>query len=378
MRVLFITQQLDEDGDVLGVAVSWLRALAERVEAVHALALSAGRVTLPPNVTVHSLGKERGAGKASQLARFQRTLASLAIRRQIDVVFVHMVPEYAMLAAPLARAFRIPVVLWYTHGSVSGRLRLAHRLVQRVVTASRESFRLLSDKVTVTGHGIDTDLFDQPPLARTGEPSGEAAAPFRVLAVGRISRIKDHQTLVRATALLRERAPDLPLHVRIAGAPLYADDRRYLEELRNLAQRLGVGHAVEFAGSVPNRLLPPAYGAADAAVSTSRTGSVDKVVLEAMACRRPVVTCNEAFVPVLGRIGPPLMFPAGDAAALADRLFALWQRPRADLAQVGDDLRAIVVRDHSLQTWARRTVAIFEALIGGPSPLPAAAGLPRL
>src|SRR5207249_4282524 len=119
----------------------------------------------------------------------------LAIRREIDVIFVHMVPQYAIIAAPLARACRIPMVLWYAHGSVSGRLRLAHGLVQRVVTASRESFRLPSDKVVVTGHGVDTDLFDQP----APDPSSkERSAPFRLVAVGRISRIKDHETLVRA------------------------------------------------------------------------------------------------------------------------------------------------------------------------------------
>src|SRR4051794_21282831 len=148
MRILFITQQLDEDGDVLGIAVSWLRALAQRVDEVHALALSTGRVTLPPNVTLHSLGKERGAGRLAQLARFQGALASLAARRQVDVIFVHMVPRYAILAAPLARAFGVPMVLWYTHGSVNRSLRIAHHLVQRVVTASRDSFRLPSDKVT--------------------------------------------------------------------------------------------------------------------------------------------------------------------------------------------------------------------------------------
>ena len=90
-----------------------------------------------------------------------------------------------------------------------------------------------------------------------------------------------------------------------------------------------------------------------------------------------MLTCNDAFVPILGRLGPPLMFPAGDAAALADRLDALWQRPRADLVQMGEALRAIVVRDHSLQTWAERTVAGFESLARRPALAPAPAGPPQ-
>jgi glycosyltransferase involved in cell wall biosynthesis len=370
MKILFITQHLDEDSDVLGITAPWLRALAQRVTTVHALALSVGQVSLPGNVAVHSLGKERGAGKIGQFVRFQRTLAGLAGRHEVDAIFVHMVPQYAILAAPLARLSGIPIVLWYAHGSVSGRLRLAHRLVQRVVTASPESFRLPSKKVVVTGHGVDTSLFDQPPL-----PASTAGAPTscRVIAVGRISRIKDHETLVRALALLRQRDSGVAWRVVIAGAPLYADDHVYLRELRDLARQLGVAEIVEFAGSIPNRALPPAYGAADVAVSTSRTGSVDKVVLEAMACRRPVVTCNEAFLPIFGGLGTALTFPAGDAGALADRLHALHERPRAEQAELGEALRAIVVRDHSLQRWADRIVAVFESLIGRPGRVPAPA-----
>src|SRR5262245_14078144 len=110
MKLLFVTQRLDEDDDVLGITVPWIRALATRVAAVHVLALSVGRVRLPPNVTVHSMGKERGAGKAGQFGRFQGTLAHLAAQRELDAIVVHIVPLYAILAAPIARACGIPIV----------------------------------------------------------------------------------------------------------------------------------------------------------------------------------------------------------------------------------------------------------------------------
>jgi len=371
LRVLFVTQVLDEDSDILGITVTWLRALAQRVAMVHVLALAVGRVSLPDNVVIHSMGKDRGLGKAAQLARFQTIGLSLAARRKVDVVFVHIVPRYALLAAPVARLFRIPIVLWYTHGSVSRTLRWAHRVVSRVVTASAESFRLPSHKVVVTGHGVDAALFDCPPPAASTGPR----ATYRMVAVGRLSRIKDHETLVRATALLRERAPDDPLHVRIIGAPLYEDDRTYLRELQELTARLGLDDIVEFAGSIPNRALAPEYCVADMVVSTSRTGGVDKVVLEAMACRRPVVTCNDAFAPIFLGMEDALMFPPGDAAALASRLHALRERPHEAVTALGETLRSSVLRDHSVDRWADKTVAVLEAVVGqkrGADPVSAA------
>jgi glycosyltransferase involved in cell wall biosynthesis len=227
-----------------------------------------------------------------------------------------------------------------------------------VVTASPESFRLPSDKVTVTGHGVDTDLFDQP-----AAPPADGR-PFRLVAVGRISRIKDHETLVRAVAVLSRRDPQTTWEVQIVGAPLYADDAAYLAELQRLAGDLNVAGQIDFGGSIPNRALPPAYGAADVAVSTSRTGSLDKVVLEGMACRRPVVTCNEAFQPILGSIDPPLLFPAGDAEALAERILGLRQSSTEARSALGERLRGIVMRDHSVDQWADRTVAVCATLAG--------------
>ena len=168
MRVLLITQEIDENSALLGVTLTWIRHLAPKVDHVAVLALSVGAANLPANVSLYSMGKERSANKLFLLKNFYRHLWGLLRRREVDVVFVHMVPRYAILAAPLARLFRVPIVLWNAHGTVSRYLRLAHRLVAVVVTASPESFRINSPKRIVTGHGIDADYFtaaEQEPTA---------------------------------------------------------------------------------------------------------------------------------------------------------------------------------------------------------------------
>jgi len=356
MKLLFITQELDAGSDVLGITPLWIDALASRVEHVNVLALSVGALSPAANVTLHSMGKERAAGRARRVLRFWWVMLQLCLRREIDLVFVHMVPLYAVLAVPVARLFGVPVVLWYTRAAITTQLRVAHALVHRCVTASAESFPLPSGKLTVTGHGIDMERFA--PRVR----SGQTGAPV-VLRVDRISRVKDQETLIRAVAALRQRAPDLPFRVRVVGGPFYDADRAYERDLRTLAGHLGVEDAIDFAGPRPNAAVAEEYAASSVVAHTSRTGSIDRVVVEAMASARPVVTCNPAFVPLLGELAPGLMYPAGDAVALAERLEALLKAPADERSRLGKQLREIASREHSLEGWADRTVAVFRDVL---------------
>src|SRR5581483_963518 len=77
------------------------------------------------------------------------------------------------------------------HGHVSPMLRLAHALVDGVGTSTPEGFRIPSQKVTITGQGVDLDRF-RPPAS---PPAGE-----RLLSVGRFSPVKDFETVLDALA----------------------------------------------------------------------------------------------------------------------------------------------------------------------------------
>jgi glycosyltransferase involved in cell wall biosynthesis len=125
----------------------------------------------------------------------------------------------------------------------------------------------------------------------------------------------------------------------------------------------GLDARVTLHGAVPYRDVPALYRRATALVSASRTGSVDKVVLEAMACERPVLTCNDAFPRLLAELGAEaraLGFPPGDAGALAQRVGDLLDRPEAERAELGRRLRRIVARDHEVDALMGRLCAAME------------------
>ena len=380
MRVLLITQEIDENSALLGVTLTWIRHLAPKVDHVAVLALSVGAANLPANVSLYSMGKERSANKLFLLRNFYRHLWGLLRRREVDVVFVHMVPRYAILAAPLARLFRVPIVLWNAHGTVSRYLRLAHRLVAAVVTASPESFRINSPKRIVTGHGIDADYFtaaEQEPTATAdgrrlqtcatdaatdGDIALASAGSKVLLTVGRLSRSKDYGTIIQALDLLRSRSPDLDVCLRIIGTPFFADDRAYLTELEGLVRELALEAQVTFVGKVPNRLMVDEYRRCDVLINASHTGSIDKVVLEAMACEKPALTCNESFAPVLANHEGMLMFAPSNPAELAERLTSVLALDESRRSELGRTLRQIVVDDHSVAGLTDRFVEVFTRL----------------
>ncbi|MGH9005030.1 MAG: glycosyltransferase, partial [Acidimicrobiia bacterium] len=138
---------------------------------------------------------------------------------------------------------------------------------------------------------------------------------------------------------------------------LYSSDVAHAETLRERSRALGLAERVDFLGAVPYRSMPVEYRGAWALAHTSATGSLDKVVLEAMACRTPVVTSNISALPET----------AGDAALLVDPLD---DRALAEaIARIVED--PVLAEDLALRgekrakafTWgesARRTWAVYE------------------
>jgi glycosyltransferase involved in cell wall biosynthesis len=125
---------------------------------------------------------------------------------------------------------------------------------------------------------------------------------------GRLVQQKDHQCLIRALALHRERMPSRLL--LLGTGPL----RQPLEEL---AQELGVAEAVDFLGFQDNPL--PWFRRADAFVLSSRSEGFGNVLVEAMWCGTPVISSNCPHGPAEildgGRYG--VLVAPGDPAALA-------------------------------------------------------------
>lgn len=186
-----------------------------------------------------------------------------------------------------------------------------------------------------------------------------------ILCAGRLSPVKDHPTLLRATALLRDRRTD-PFRVVIVGQPGTPHDEPYVASLHQQVRELGLQDIVSFEPPVPITDLPAWYRRCTAHVNLTPSGFGDKVALEAMACGRPCFAANEGFRETLGEYADRLLFPYGDPEDLTARLCWALDLHENKRGEIGSYLRERVIRLHSLDRLMDRLVELFAALCNNP------------
>lgn len=321
-RLVFLTQSVDPEHPVLAATIPKIRALASRVDEVVVLAQSGAGDGLPPNVEVRSFG---AGSRPGRVWRFERELARAL---PADAVVAHMIPAYVLLAAPLVRPRRTPLLLWYTHWKASVKLRAAERLASAIVSVDRRSFPLQSAKVRPIGHGIDVNEFTcADRSARTG---------VRALVLGRYSPAKGIETILRAVRDVD--GVDVVLH----GAALNGLEREHRARLERLGFPLG--------DAVPRASVPELFAQVDVLVNNMEAGAPDKVVYEAAAACLPVLASNPVFDELLADY--PLGFERDSPESLAERLRWFAALAAAERAAIGRALRDRVARSHSVDTWA--------------------------
>ena len=336
---MIITQKVDINDDNLGFFHSWLEKMAEKAD-IFVIANYVGQYDLPSNVKVFSLGKEIGVGKLVKIFKYQWFLLKLLPR--VNGVFFHMCPEYVLGAHLWPKIFRKKTLLWYTHKSVNWKLRLAEKLIDKIFTASKESFRLPSKKLEITGHGIDLDKFKPAETEKDG-------SKFKIISVGRISPVKNYEIMINTAEILKNK--NFNFEIKVAGAPILESDKIYFEKLKNLIQEKELENIVEFVGPIPNKYIAEFYQSGDLFINLSDTGSLDKAVLEAMACGLKILTSNEAFKDIL----PEENFTKNEPKAVAEKIENLSKSPNMNKDKFIDYMSA----NHGLDNLAERIVTFF-------------------
>lgn len=342
-----MTQAVDREDPNLGAFWYWFESLGRKANRLVILASRAGYTDLPPNVEIHTFGVKGRGGRMRRLYKFWELFSRHFAHS--DAVLFHQIPEFVIAASPFLIGRRKIAALWYAHGAVTRRLRFAERRVDYVFTSSLDGFRIPSKKAIVLGQAINTDFFQ--PVA--GSQSPVTSHELRMLTVGRISPVKNCEIIIGACALLK-RTWNRPWSLSVVGGPLHAGDRTYVERLKALILEKGLWAYVHFHGERPYSEMAQTMRNHDLFLNASRTGSLDKAVLEAMACGLTVVTSNEAYRAVL----PAAYFlERSSPESLAERIKALADEPRPNRT-----LREIVLRDHALE----QTISKLHNLLSQP------------
>lgn len=353
MRLLIVTQVVDRNHDLLGAFHAWVARFAEVFDKVEVICLYEGEHDLPANVNVHSLGKETKPSRLRYLWKFYRYV--FLLRKRYDAVFVHMNPEYVMLAGWFWRLTGKTVFMWYAHKKGSVMRTLALPFLHRLVSVSKESnVDHGSRKFIGVGHGVDTETLVCGDMR-------QVEGPKTVLSIGRLSPVKEYDRLVEAADLLVRKYGRDDFIVRLVGAAANPEDDAYIERLKGKIADLGLNERFSFDGPVPNKDIVPLLCGASVFTSMQCKGGAGKSFLEAMAVGTPTVVCTPVFNDALGE-WKDHVFYAGTAEDMAEKLDRCLSLDEDRRARLGGRLREIVEEGYDLKSLVRKVKKEFESV----------------
>lgn len=223
--------------------------------------------------------------------------------------------------------------------------------------ASRSSlFR--NARVEVIPNGVDTSVYR--PMDRRRAKAELGLAPdaptvlFTAMWADRDPN-KGFALLAPALAAMRLAGGGRP-HLLVAGSPGL-----------HLHPDLGGIPASGLGAISDDATMARTIAAADVVVVPSKQETFPNTALEALACGRPVVGFRVGGMPDLVRDGVTgLLLPPFDVRALGEALRSLLE-DRARAEEMGCRGREAVDGTLDLASWARRYLALYEDLVGGPA-----------
>lgn len=297
----------------------------------------------------------------SRAAKLRRTLAEL----KPDLVHIRSrVPGWLFtLANPRLGLPFVTTVHGFNSVSAYSRIMTSG---QRVICPSssvadyiRKHYGTPAEKIRVIHRGLDPQLFDPVRLDAAFLDAFRRQYGlkdrFVVLGVGRITQLKGYDVLIRATARVRERLPQVRT-VIVGGAE--ASRAAHERELRRLVEELGVEDHVKFAGS--QRKMAEIYACGSVLVSGNKAKpeAFGRSMAEALAMGCPVIATRFGGALDIVREGVNgWLVEPGDAEQLADRIV---QASETTFTGLREDALA----RFSLEQMVTKTLAVYEEVLG--------------
>jgi glycosyltransferase involved in cell wall biosynthesis len=365
LRLLLV---LDVDAIVLlaedGPFVAELRREGIAVEVVPMA--EAGRGLRKERVRPGSVPLSSVIATASYTIRLAKRLRRL----RPDLVHTNSLKS-ALYGGVAGRLARIPVV-WHVRDRIAsdylppGAVKLvrgAAKVLPAAVIANSEA--TMATLPPASSRGIrrvvpSPVIYDS--VDATPQRTHVAQGTLRFGLVGRIAPWKGQSVFLEAFA---RAFPAEPHQAVIVGGPLFGEDEEeYERALHRQAAALGISDRVEFTGHVND--VPRVLRGLDVLVHASTVSEpFGQVILEGMVVGIPVVAANAGGpAEVADHNVNALLYPPGDAAALADCLVRLAAdaRLRARLGRAGRK-RA---RDFAPERVATQVMGLYRTLLNTP------------
>ena len=299
------------------------------------------------------------------LAMYQ--LIRIIQKKHIDVVNIHYPGEFGAFFALCRRIVSFSLVT-SVHGadlfpggkpqnSYPERLRFLLKSSDRIVAPSQRHledvaavFPFLRKKLTFIHNGVDLEELQFPRRSSIPEVQGNY-----LLCIAMHNEKKGLDVLLRAFALLQNTAPLLKL-LLVGDGPLRG-------ELEGLAQALGIANRVQFLGLRGRDQVARLMHGCEVFVLPSRSEPFGIVLIEALACKKPVIATTVGGIPEIVENGKSgILVEPDNPEALAAALTSMLQNEslRLAMARAGN---ARVREKFSTENTGSSYEALFDNLL---------------
>ena len=295
------------------------------------------------------------------------TVRRLVRQGRVEAILATWAYPDVAAASWLARKLRIPLVA-KLHGSdinvyAKGRMRrslIAEALTrcEKVICVSSSlqekviELGIARDRIDVIPNGVDGEAFKLQDKMECRSALGLPLEKRVILFVGNLVAVKGVEDLLDAFDRCQDSAGAGSHVLVIVG------DGKLRERLERRITALGLKQDVRLVGARPHEEIPCWLGACDVLCLPSRNEGCPNVVLEALACGRPVVGTRAGGIAELvhdGRNG--LLVAVGDVQALVAAL----------LKAAATDWQASVIRASVASSWHESAAQVLQVMEGAVS-----------
>ena len=213
------------------------------------------------------------------------------------------------------------------------------------------------DCIEVVPSGIDFSPFEKNDLEKKQDnylrrELSFAPGDYLVGIVAHLADHKGHKYLIKATEILKKSAPDIKMII-VGEGPLRM-------KLDKQASDSGVKDIVFFLGFRED--IPKILHSLDLFVISSYLEGMGSSILDAMACRLPVVATRVGGIPeVVSHEETGLLVPPRSSSALAQAILRLYYN-KAQASRLGEKGYEVVHQKFSAEAMADKIVVLYEKI----------------
>jgi glycogen(starch) synthase len=227
-------------------------------------------------------------------------------------------------------------------------------------TSVLERLHIDSERVDIVQHAIDTEKYKFVESDIRERLAIPREVPL-VLFVGRLEARKGVHILCQAIPQILRSMPTVKFVLVGRDTNTAPDGGSVKSYVNEQARNNGFGDNLVFIDFLPEDELIKLYSACDLVISPSLHESFGLVVVEAMACGKPVVATSTGIVPELGLDGKGgIEVGPGDAVGLAEATIKMLSLDEEDRKLVAGENREFVETGFSIPAWIDKVIEVYE------------------